>query len=139
MLEPKDDGFIIPNVGGWAETKYRLFALYDTLFSSGMRRKWGKRVYIDLYAGAGINRIRVTQRLAYGSPLLALLVDHPFDKYIFCEKIQENIDALRVRTKMLSADAEVEFIPGDCNERVNDIVAAIPVPSKQSTVLSLCL
>jgi hypothetical protein len=87
MSDASADGLIIPEVGLWAETKYRLFSLYDALFSSGMRHKWDKRVYVDLYAGAGINRIRGTQRLVYGSPLIALTVQHPFNKYIFAKRI----------------------------------------------------
>jgi three-Cys-motif partner protein len=139
MLEPIADGLITPEVGLWAETKYRLFSLYDTLFSSGMKRKWDKRVYIDLYAGSGISKIRGTQRLVYGSPLIALTVQNPFDKYIFCEKIQENLEALRQRTKRISPNADVEFVHGDCNLKVNEILARIPVASPTSTVLSLCL
>jgi three-Cys-motif partner protein len=139
MSEPIADGLITPEVGLWAETKYRLFALYDTLFSSGMRHKWNKRIYIDLYAGAGINLIRGTQRLVYGSPLLALTVPHPFDKYIFCEKNTENVEALHQRTKRISPDADVQFIRGDCNAKINEILAGIPWASPHSTVLSLCL
>ena len=36
-LRTEDDGLICPDVGGWAETKYRLLALYDALFSTGMK------------------------------------------------------------------------------------------------------
>jgi len=32
-LRVEDDGPICPNVGGWTESKYRLLALYDKLFS----------------------------------------------------------------------------------------------------------
>ena len=46
-----DDGLPSPDVGGWAETKYRLLDLYDTLFSTGMKKKWDQRVYIDLLPG----------------------------------------------------------------------------------------
>ena len=34
-LYTADDGLICPDVGGWAEDKYRLLALYDQLFSTG--------------------------------------------------------------------------------------------------------
>jgi three-Cys-motif partner protein len=139
MLDPIPDGLITPEVGRWAETKYRLFGLYDALFSSGMKDKWDKRVYIDLYAGAGISQIRGTQRLMYGSPLIALTVQHPFDKYIFCEKDPQNINALKQRTKKISPSADVQFVEGDCNARINEIVAGIPQASSNSTVLSLCL
>jgi hypothetical protein len=48
-----DDGLVVPEVGVWAEEKYRIIELYDALFSSGMKRKWDCRVYIDLFSAAG--------------------------------------------------------------------------------------
>ena len=82
----ENDGLPCPDVGSWAETKYRLLALYDELFSTGMKYKWDQRVYIDLYAGAGYARVKGTKKILKGSPILALTVTHPFDKYIFCEE-----------------------------------------------------
>ena len=38
-LRAEDDGLICPDVGGWTESKYRLLALYDELFSTGMKNK----------------------------------------------------------------------------------------------------
>ena len=32
-----DDGLETPEVGAWAEEKYRIVNLYDTLFSTGMK------------------------------------------------------------------------------------------------------
>ena len=83
-LHAEDDGLICPEVGGWAENKYRLLALYDKLFSTGMKNKWDQRVYIDLYAGAGYSRIQGTKTVLMGSPIIALTVPDTFDKYIFC-------------------------------------------------------
>jgi len=57
--------------------KYRLLALYDELFSSGMKKKWHQRLYIDLYAGGGISHIQGTRTFLKGSPLIALTVDSP--------------------------------------------------------------
>ena len=81
-----DDRLVCPEVGSWAETKYRLIALYDELFSTGMKNKWDQRVYVDLYSGAGFGRIKGTKTTLKGSPLLGLTVNDPFDKYIFCEE-----------------------------------------------------
>ena len=94
-LRVDDDGLMTPEVGGWAETKYRLLALYDELFSTGMKNKWDQRVYVDLYAGGGYSRIQGTSRFLKGSPIIALTVNHPFDKYIFCEG-REDLLAARV-------------------------------------------
>ena len=66
-----------------------LLDLYDALFSSGMKNKWDQRVYIDLYAGAGFSHIQGTSTFLKGSPIIALTVDCPFDRYIFCEENEE--------------------------------------------------
>ncbi len=137
-FEPTEDGLEIPEVGSWVETKYRLVGLYDKLFATGMKGKWGKRVYVDLYAGAGYSRIRGTNRLLAGSPFLALSVPDPFDQYIFCESSPPLLESLRKRVAKHFRSAVVEYIPGDCNEKVGEILAAIPVHSKRQTVLSFC-
>src|SRR5437867_2964503 len=92
-----DDGLETAPVGSWAEEKYTIVALYDRLFSTGMKNKWDIRVYIDLYAGAGHVRVKGTKRILRGSPLIALSVPDRFDKYIFCEKSTKNLDALKKR------------------------------------------
>ncbi|MGB7585258.1 MAG: three-Cys-motif partner protein TcmP [Terriglobales bacterium] len=137
-VRPTDDGRVCPEVGSWTEEKHRLASLYATLFSSGMKDKWGKRVYVELYAGAGYSKIRASSKLIVGSPLLALSVPHLFDKYIFCEEDAENLDALKFRVKRLAPFADVAYVLGDCNKVVSDILAEIPAGSSTETVLSLC-
>jgi three-Cys-motif partner protein len=134
-----DDGLVIPEIGPWGEDKYRLIALYDELFSKGMKDKWDKRVYIDLYAGSGYGRVKGRDTVLMGSPLLALSVDHPFDRYIFCEQNPQCLAALRERVKRVAPSADVVFIEGSCDDRIDEIRKAIPAHSRFSTVLSLCL
>jgi three-Cys-motif partner protein len=134
-----DDGLIIPEVGSWAENKYRQITLYDELFSKGMKNKWRQRVYIDLYAGAGYSRIKGTQTLIKGSPLIALSVSSPFEKYVFCEEDKEKIVALRKRVSAIAPSANVAFVEGRCDECVDEILRAVPAGSGSNKVLSLCL
>jgi len=103
-----------------------------------MKDKWDQRVYVDLYAGAGYNRVRGTSKIMLGSPLRALTVEHPFDKYVFCEQDAENLEALKIRVKHTARSANVAFVSGDCNKRVADILAEIPKGSRDDRVLSLC-
>ena len=110
-----DDGLPIPEVGGWAETKYRLVSLYDSLFSTGMKRKWDQRVYIDLYSGSGYSRVRHSDKILLGSPLLALSVADPFDKYIFCEE-----DPLAL-TKTRLREFNERPIPRGCPRRLHRV------------------
>lgn len=137
-LSLEDDGLPCPEVGSWAETKYRLIGLYDQLFSTGMKNKWHRRVYIDLYAGAGYSRIKGTKRIIKGSPVLAVTVDDPFDKYIFCEESAELLAALRARVARLAPQAQVAYVEGSCDSRVEQIYQEIPKGSATNKVLSLC-
>ena len=109
-LRVEDDGLPCAEVHHWAEEKYRLLALYDQLFSSGMKNKWNQRVYIDLYAGGGVSHIQGTSMFLKGSPIIALTVDAPFDKYIFCEENEELLMALRARSARFAPAANVSYI-----------------------------
>ena len=138
-LMAKDDGLYCGDpVGAWVEDKHRLVALYETLFSTGMKRKWDVRVYVDLFAGPGIVRVRETGKFLFGSPFLALQVKDPFDKYIFCEKNPQSIEALTARVKKNFPNADVSFVSGDCNEKADEICSKIPVASQNFKVLSFC-
>jgi len=133
-----DDGLLCPEVGTWTETKHDHLTYYAKLFSSGMKRKWDKRIYIELYAGAGYSRIRNTSRIIMGSPLRALLLADPFDRYIFCEEDPAKLRILKKRVARIAPTADVRYVQGDCNKKVSEILAEIPAPSKSETVLSLC-
>ncbi len=134
-----NDGLPCPEVRRWAETKYRLIGLYDKLFATGMKKKWDQRVYIDLYSGAGYSRIAGTNTFLKGSPLIALTVEDPFDKYIFCEEDPELLQALRTRVKRIAPMANVVYIQGDCDAEIDKICAEIPKASANNKVLSLCM
>jgi three-Cys-motif partner protein len=114
-LRINSDGLVCADVHHWAEEKYRLLALYDQLFSSGMKHKWDQRVYIDLYAGGGFSHVQGTSTFLKGSPIIALTVDYPFDKYIFCEEDDELLAALRKRVARIAPAANVSYVPGNCD------------------------
>jgi three-Cys-motif partner protein len=138
LTDVPDDGRFCSEVGKQSEEKHSLVSLYARLFSTGMKGKWDERVYIELYAGSGYSRIRDTSRTIAGSPIRALQLEHPFDKYIFCEKGTKELEALGARVEECAPSANVEYISGDCNQRVDEILAAIPAHSPGHRVLSLC-
>ena len=134
----ENDGLPCLEVGSWVEEKYRWLHSTTSLFSTGMKYRWHKRVYIDLYAGPGYSRVIGSTQTLQGSPLLALEVPDRFDKYIFCESNPAYMDALRQRVERLFPDTDVQFVAGDCNENISEICRAIPSPSKEQKVLSFC-
>lgn len=133
----EDDGLITPEVGAWAEFKYRLVSNYATMFASAMKGKWGARVYIDLFAGAGRSKIENSRQIVPASPMLALALPNPFDKYIFCDNEDEKLQALAVRVQRDYPNAAVSYIK-DANDQVNSIIDAIPQHSSTRRVLSFC-
>ena len=140
-LEWQEDGLQTWETGPWAERKYRILWNYMQMFSSGMKNLWDKRVYVDLYAGCGCVKVEGSGRMLKGSPLLALSVSNPFDKYIFCEKGNDKnpwqINTLKSRVKKLSAEKDIEIIEGDCNENIDNIISKIPKQYGQK-VLTFC-
>jgi three-Cys-motif partner protein len=132
-----DDGLMTAEVGRWSLEKYRLLALYDTLFATGMRHRWDVRVYLDLFCGPGRARLRGTSHLIETSPLIALRVPDRFDTYIFCDENPRAIDALRERVAREFPAVDATYVVGNCNDRIAEIVAAIPKASMARTVLSL--
>ena len=133
----EDDGLTSPEVGAWAEQKYRLVWNYATMFASSMRNKWDARVYIDLFAGAGRSRIENSKQIVPASPLLALEIAHPFDKYIFCDNENDKRQVLEQRVRRDHPKANVAFIE-EANDHMTAILDAIPQHSSTYRVLSFC-
>jgi three-Cys-motif partner protein len=129
------DGLKTTPIRRWALDKYRLVSLYSRLFSTGMKNKWDIRVYIDLCAGSGFSEIEETKRLYYGSPLLALNVPDPFNRYVFCERDDDSLRVLGERARRLFEGADIRFVPGNYDEQIQKIAEEIP---KGRSVLSLC-
>ena len=122
------------------EQKLRRVWQYDRIFSTALRKKFEARVYIDLFAGSGGNRIRETSRIVAGSPLLAMGVPHPFDRYIFCEMDAGRLEVLKARVTRLHPEMNPPtYVPGDCNRKVNEILKAVPQHKLGYRVVSLCL
>jgi three-Cys-motif partner protein len=78
-------------------------------------------------------------RFATGLPLIAMDVVDPFDKYILCEENKKKLAALKERVKRHFPTADVTFVEGSCDGKVEDICRAIPKGNAGNTVLSLCL
>ena len=134
----KDDGLPTNEAGPWVKVKYGLVGLYGEIFSKGMKAKWDRRIYIDLFAGSGRVRIRDTGEILDASPLIALGVTHPYDLYIFCEQDASKLAALKQRVATLFPDANVEYVPGDCNTQTAKINEVIGKSGARGGGLSFC-
>ena len=133
----QDDGLVTNPIGPWAEDKYRYVGMYAEMFATGMKNKWPRRLYLDLFSGPGYSRVRDTGRVVLGSPMIALSLPDPFDEYVFSDESPEALDALRIRVAGLDQQLPVTYIPGDANVAVARIVTVVSATPSKST-LSFC-
>jgi three-Cys-motif partner protein len=132
-----DDGLPTNDIGPWAEEKYQYVGMYAQLFSTGMKNKWPHRIYLDLFSGPGYSRVRETNRVVLGSPMIALSLPDRFDSYVFADENTESLDALRTRVSRLGLDVTPTYIPGDANARIGRVLDVISKTPSKST-LSFC-
>ncbi len=124
---PVDDGQLIPEVGPWSYDKHYFLWRYLNAFTTAMgKKKWEGLHYIDLFAGAGIQRLEGSNRLEWGSPLLAAQAKRPFARLHLCEKNKKKCGALRERLKQFQHPADPQLVLGDANKKVTEIVNTIP-------------
>ena len=85
LLPPKDDGLFTPTVGKQSSDKHYFLMRYIDIFTTAMKGKWKGLHYIDLFAGAGIEKLRGSEELHWGSPMIAAKAPKPFDRLHLCE------------------------------------------------------
>lgn len=132
------DDFDLAEIGPWARQKYSLLYEYMVLFSTGMKNRWNKRVYIDLFSGPGKGIVKGTNNIYKTSPLLALSVKDKFDKYIFCDISENNINVLKKRVEIEFPNSDVTYLIGDSNELASDIIEKLKHYKKSDRMLSFC-
>jgi three-Cys-motif partner protein len=137
FMSVPDDGLPTNAIGPWAEDKYRYLGMYAELFATGMKNKWRHRIYLDLFSGPGYSRVRDTNRLVLGSPMIALSIPDPFDVYVFADENQVSLDALRTRVGRLSPPLAVTYLPGDANDKADRVIEVISNTPRTST-LAFC-
>ncbi len=138
LIEVPDDGLLTYEVGPWAEDKYRRVGMYGQMFATGMKNRWDLRVYLDLFSGPGHSRLKGTTRTVLASPLISLSLRDRFDRYVFADENPAAVAALRQRVGRMAPEADVRYVAGDANERVEEIVSELPVHGVDGRVLSFC-
>jgi three-Cys-motif partner protein len=123
LPQPQDDGLIIPTVGDWSHDKHYFLMRYIDAFTTAMKnKKWTGLHYIDLFAGAGIEKLETSGKLEWGSAMIAAQAG--FTQLHLCEKVKRNYEALQPRVYKIRPNAQV--LNGDANKKITEIVGQIP-------------
>ncbi len=123
LAAPEDDGLYISTVGQWSSDKHYYLMRYIDAFTNSMKRKWAGLHYIDLFADSGIERLKDSGTLEWGSPLIAAQAAHPFTGLHLCEKGASKHKALAKRVARMAPGSRV--LHGDANEKIHEIIDEI--------------
>lgn len=124
-LNATDDGLLLRSVGYWSKDKLRYLAGYMDIFTTSMHDKWFT-VYVDLFAGPGKSKIRDSNEIIKGSPLVALDLPYAFGKHIFLESEADALSALERRVLPYKERLQIYTKGIDCNSSPGEITALIP-------------
>lgn len=122
-----EDGLPMSEVGEWTLDKHERLRKYVDA-AHGARRKFaGRTTYIDLYCGPGRSRIRETQKVVDGSPLIAWeaagLSKDQFSEFLLADTKSEFLEAARKR--LADRGAKVRTFPGEAHAVVDQVLAAL--------------
>ena len=106
-------------IGPWTEIKQEIVREYAAAYSQILSAKSFHHVYIDAFAGAGLNRSRITDRLVPGSPLNALWVQPAFKEYHFVDLDKKKVRSLE---NIAGKRDNVHIYQGDCNKILTEEV-----------------
>jgi three-Cys-motif partner protein len=132
----RDDGLLVRGVKPHSARKSQMVSRGIDTVSSAMRRQWfadrfGLQ-YVELYSGPGRLIDESSGRELAGSPIEALAVRRPFDRYVFCDYSRDCVDALRQRVGRRS---DVQILQGDAKDLSHlERVAALLEPRALSVV-----
>ena len=110
LRPPEDDQLETPTVGSWSKDKHHFLRRYIDAFTTAMKGKpWRGLHYIDLFAGAGIERLD-DGTLDWGSPLIAAQSPNQFSCLHLCELKQPRYAALKKRLSKFPQPAEPQLL-----------------------------
>ena len=103
-------------IGVWSEVKLEILKQYAAAYSTilnAQRAPVLHHVYVDAFAGAGLNISKSSGEFIPGSPVNALSVRPPFREYHFIDLDRTKAGTLR---DLAAARKDVHVHEGDCNE-----------------------
>lgn len=102
----------IDQIGPWTEVKLEIIKEYAKPYTTILTKKSFFCVYIDAFAGAGVNISKATGDFIPGSPLNALLVKPPFCHHYWIDLDSQKANNLK---NIVGDRPDVTIEEGDCN------------------------
>ena len=128
----REDGLSLRCTGSWSKEKIGLFKYYAEMFVTGMKNKWEKRYYIDLFAGPGKCIIREDLGEIDSSCLEIINLKDKFTKYFLVDK---SLSCIKDLKKRVGDDKSAVFLNEDSNLEIKKIIQTIPENSLSLAII----
>lgn len=116
-------------VGLWTRNKLKILSEYLPIYLQATTKAM-ERIYIDAFAGPGLNRITGTKDSIDGSPLIALEATAKngtrFDRLYFIEQKPSVVLELQQVVSERDHAGKATIIPGDVNIELPKLIALLP-------------
>jgi three-Cys-motif partner protein len=116
MYLSRKDGLLVRGVWPHSARKSWMVSRILDVVSKAMSGKWGQLGYVELYSGPGRLLDQSTGKELAGSPVEALRVRTPFDRYVFCDFDDDCVDALRQRCAREATGSRSQVFQGDAKD-----------------------
>ena len=116
------------DVGEWTKDKRKILELYLPGYL-GATTRTRERIYIDGFAGPGLNRLDRTGEIINGSPIIALEAQAQngtsFDRLFFIESDPETVRELAELVRSHDLGGKAQVIHGDVNQKLPEVLGQV--------------
>lgn len=134
-----DDGFAVTAAEPWIREKTSVIAQYLQSYTNLHAGKVNELIFIDLFAGNGLYSLGARNELFAAPPLLALSLDLPITRYIFCASSQEQLNILKIRVNKYFRGKNVLLLSGKPEELINSLSHYVPANQQGLKASVFCL
>ncbi len=134
-----DDGFGITAAEPWFKQKVQIIQEYLTAFVSNLTGRVDEIVFVDLFSGSGLYSLGAKREIFAGTPLMALALDLPIHRFVFCERDVEQFKALKIRVNKYYRGKNVILLDGKPDELIEKFKLYIPVSKGDFKVAVFCV
>lgn len=116
------------DVGEWSKNKLKILSDYLPVYLQATTKAI-ERIYVDGFAGPGLNRVKSSGEEISGSPLVALDAKAKngtrFDRLYFIERDTDAASELRNLVSSRRQEARAQVIQGDVNVELPKLIARL--------------
>jgi three-Cys-motif partner protein len=135
----KDDGFSMTAAEPWIREKASIIGQYLSSFVYNLHGQVDELVFVDLSAGNGLYSVGSKREIFPATSLLALSLDLPIHRYVFCDHDNEEVNILKIRINKYFRGKNVIQLHGRPEELLDRLKLYVPQSKGNYKVAVFCL